>query len=365
MAQADRKRFIFKIALFLGGLLVFGFVLKDLNRRSSPERERWSLAPGPGVTIRLDRPADIFRKLELTDGSLELPARWLEIIPGPGYLIANSILKSLASELLLDTRYPVELGYRTTGDNQPIRFIVVTTKNSAIASDNLAKILKVEPSEGQAATISRGALSGQALVWKSARRQLAVVVGTAADEANRVLDQIKATKTANSKGIRFTYQGSAKDDPIDALTLELTFEDFALNLKGRASTQLMLPTASINQNMVLLAVRSTPRMQPLWVLAQPDGSWCQRGLTPFWQKALGATQRCVDDPPLGAYVHISRQIFERFDVPWTRAEVTIEQRDQTLAITGRATSTETLRFFPLYKAIRSVSRNKRVKHRAE
>ena len=69
-------------------------------------------------------------------------------------------------------------------------------------------------------------------------------------------------------------------------------------------------------------------MQPVWVFERPDGSWCQRGLTPVWQEAIGATERCADDPPVGAYVHLSGRIFERLGLPWSGADVTFEQTDQ-------------------------------------
>ncbi len=361
MAQADRQHFVSKITLCLGGLLVFGFVLQELNRRSIPERERWSLAPGPGVTVKLDRPADTFRELEWTDGSLELPARWLEIVPGPGYLIANSILKSLASDLLLDTRYPVELGYRTTADNERVRFIVVSTKNSAIASANLGKLLNVESGAGQVATISRGALIGQTLVWKSARRQLAVVVGSSKDQAQHVLDQIKAANEPSSNGVRLSYQVATQAAQVDSLSLALSFEGLALKLKGKATTRAILSSAPIDKEKVHLAVRSTSSMQPLWVLEQPDGSWCQRGLTPVWQKAIGATERCVNDPPLGAYVHLSDRIFDRFDLPWLGAEVTFEQSDQSVVIAGEAMATTTPRFFPIYRQLKSLMGAERVR----
>ena len=354
MPQADRQRVILKLALFLGGLLLFGFALQDLNRRSSPERERWSLAPGPGVTVKLDRPADIFRELEWTDGSLELPARWLEILPSPGYLIANSIVKSLASDLLLDTRYPVELGYRTTGHNEGVRFVVVSTKNSAIASANLGKLLDVGSGEGQVATIRRGALIGQTLVWRSARGQLAVVVGSSKDVAQHVLDQIKPAKEPTSKGVRFSYQGVTQAALIDSLRLALSFEGLALKLKGEASTRGTLSSAPIDKEKVHLAVRSTSSMQPVWVFERPDGSWCQRGLTPVWQEALGATERCANDPPLGAYVHLSGRIFERLGLPWSGADVTFEQTDQSVVIAGEAVATATPRFFPIYKMLRSI-----------
>ena len=361
MAQADRQRPLIKVTLLLGGLLIFGFVLQELNRRSSLERERWSLAPGPGVTVKIDRPADLLRQLELTDGSLELPARWLTIIPGPGYLIANSILSSLASDLLLETGYPLELGYRTTANNKSVRFIVVTTKNGAIASANLAKLLRVEPGEGQVATIRRGALIGQSLVWKSARRQLAVVVGPSQSLAQQVLDQIKAAKEPISKGIRFTYKGSTQSAQIDSLSLALTFENLALKLNGKASVRTILPPAAIDKRRVRLAVRSSSSKPPIWVDELPDGSWCQRGLTPVWQRAIGAIERCIDDPPLGTYIHISRQIFERFESPWTGAHVTFEQRGQSVVIVGEALATTTPRFVPIYRQLKSLVDAKKVR----
>ena len=354
MAQADRQRFITKVALFLGGLLTFGFVLQELNRLSSPERERWSLVPGPGVTLRIDHPADVFRQLELTDGSLELPARWLQIIPSPGYLITNTILQSLSTELLIDPRHPLELGYRNSDSGERLRFVVLSTKNSDIASANLAKIMKSDSAKSHEAQLTLGPLKGHHIVWKSGFNQIAVVVGSTKSEVLSLLDQVQAINRQREKGIQLTYRGPVNKVLVKSIDLQLTFEDLALSLKGKATGEAMLPAPSIDKKRVLLAVRSGLRPQPIWVLKREDGSWCQRGLTPLWQKAIGANQECIDDPPPGTYVYLSQRLFSQFDLPWMRAEVRSEQRDQTLLISGRAVAKTTPRFFPLYKVLRSI-----------
>ena len=98
--------------------MLLGLVLEELNRLSRQGREVWTVAPGSGLTLALNHPAELFRQLELSDGSLELPVRWMGLLPTKAYVLANAIIHAFAIELMIDVNHPATFGYRLGAKNR-------------------------------------------------------------------------------------------------------------------------------------------------------------------------------------------------------------------------------------------------------
>ena len=348
--------------------MLLGLVLEELNHLSRQGREVWSVAPGPGLTFALAHPAELFRQLEVSDGSLKLPVRWMELMPTKAYVLVNAVVQAFAIELMIDVNHPATFGYRFGAKNRLFWVGVVSTKNSKLASGNLEQLLDAQghkraSSAAQVVQIQSGALRGQSLVWKASNHQFAAVLGPTVRGAQAILDQIEPKKIRTQVPLQKVYQsevlesdqeGKIKGTNLQALKLDLSFVGDALVLRGLAEgTNLPVP-AELDRASVRLAIRGPAPMQHVWVAQQADGQWCQQGLPPAWQNLFTVHQRCASEGPPGWYTYLSPALFERLKLPWKEVGIAVDAHADGLAIHGRATSTSRPRIFPILKQLGGV-----------
>jgi len=363
MPQAKRKSYGITITLVLGGLILFGLILEEMNRRSRPERQHWMLAPGHGVTVTLDKPSHLLRELELTDGSLELPVRWLGLLPTPAYLIANATLQYFATELLIDPLGSVQLGYRLDAQNQRVWYAIATTKNSQVALGNLARLMTSKKNQNagereHVAQLEAGRFAGQMMLWKTGGNQLAVVIGQSVEAAAQVLDEIKSGAFQSGPALRYKFSRPAAAPGskalVESLELDLNFAEQRMVLEGRVHGRSFPEASAIDRQRVRLALRGGDGVQPVWVVEEPGGEWCQKGLNPMWQKLLKVQKGCDGHAPKGWYIYASPALFERLDLPWHQLIVSLDPQGEGALVKGQAQWSHSPRFFPVFEKLRSV-----------
>ena len=353
MPQAEQTRLRRFIALFLGASLLFGFALEQLNRHPGPEHERWSLAPGYGLAVTLPQVGELLDKLEITDGALELPARWLELLPAPAYVIANSFLKSLATDLVLDTSQALELGFRDLSASDRVRYAVIGTKNSELAASNLLTLAQAERVAPQAARLGAGPLAGQMMVWAERPRQLALAIGPTRALAQRVIQQFRAVEGRQRSDLRWVYRHHPALDPsfVQRLDLEGEIRRDGIRLSGAAQGDLPPTPRFRSKDEVLLAIAGPWRAQAQWLRASADSGRCQRGLQPALQAQLQVRQACAAPPPAGTYIRVTGRVFKQLDLPWTKAELTVTAGAPERLISGFAKASSDQPYFALYRMV--------------
>ena len=178
-------------------------------------------------------------------------------------MIANSFLKSLATDLVLDTSQALELGFRDLSASDRVRYAVIGTKNSELAASNLLTLAQAERVAPQAARLGAGPLAGQMMVWAERPRQLALAIGPttralilAIDKGKRVIQQFRAVEGRQRSDLRWVYRHHPALDPsfVQRLDLEGEIRRDGIRLSGAAQGDLPPTPRFRSKDEVLLAI---------------------------------------------------------------------------------------------------------------
>ena len=127
-----------------------------------------------------------------------------------------------------------------------------------------------------------------------------------------------------------------------------------MTVEGRVQGRSFPERSAIDGPGVRLALRGADGVQPVWVVEEPGGEWCQKGLNPMWQKLLKVQKRCDGHAPKGWYVYASPALFERLGLPWHQLTVGLDPQGKGALIKGQAQWSHSPRFFPVFEKLRSV-----------